>query len=378
MRQLSPQARIRHFTSDCCRRHGIALALCIALALAVHAPFLKRPHWSILDDAQRIRRDFRALDASPTVNTLMGLDKSRSRPMYWIVGYLLYRIGRGEPNIFWHANWMSLALAGFAVYGLSCLYVKRRWLAIAAPLVLMFSPPVVPVFAEVSGQESWMVLFGSGYLFFMLLTDRLIAQGKGLRHVAVPALVCWLLACPFMLVKEPAAASLAFPVGWAILSFTGSNRATWKKRLLFLGITFCTQLPWALFHIHRLRGKLHGEGRAGYLRDFAIEGPRIVESLRAYDLMLMTRVWPALVIPAVGLVISLAVVRTRRRKVVAEAIRPLLFFLGIAFIQFAVVLPWVVMTKNLFPAFVGMSVANAVALDVFYRLTTDTPYAKHY
>ena len=353
--------------------HVIALLLCAGLSLALHMPFLSTPRWVILDDASRIYGPFRALDASPTLTTLLQQDPSRSRPMYWVAGYATYKLGGGSAAAFWHSNWIILALSAFAVYGLAQLFTEKSWLALAAPVVLILAPPVVPNYSELSNQEPWMIFFETGFLFFMFYADRLIRDEKGIGRVAGPALACWLLACPFILTKEPAAASLAFPVGWAILALPWSDRATWKKRLLFLGLTFCAQLPWAYYHIQRVGGAVHGEERSGYLSNFAMDWSTITGSLQAYRIMLMPLVWPVLLIPAVALLLTLVFMFTRHRHRAAESLRPLLFFLGIAFIQFAVVLPWTVMTKNLLPAFVGLSIANAVALDCFYRCATGRP-----
>ncbi len=347
----------------------IVAAMCILLAIAFQWPFLTNPYWNVLDDASRVINASDVLAQDPTLDTLMSLDPARSRPFYWIFGAALHTISPSEPWIFWHANWVLLAGGLYAAYLVARIFTTSAWTAAAAPLFLFAMPPVVPVYAETSGQESLMLLFGGFFIYFLLKADRLLEDSASWKRAGTAAIFCWLSGALFILSKEPSAAGVAFPVGWMILGLPLSTRGTiLKRRLPVLVATFLWMAVLSALTVARISGVIDGGEDDQYLGNYAMNWQAIATAHKTFMTMLLARIWPVLLIPLLTVGVALASLRSFNREQLLAYARPFLFLLGIAVIQYAVVLPWIPMVKNLLPSCLPLAAANAICIDCLLTL----------
>jgi len=346
----------------------LVLVLCITLSLAFHWPFLKDPYWLVLDDASRIVNFFDELLASPTLETLMSLDPTRSRPLYWALGAALYKLGNGEPEIFWHFNWVALAGGLYLSYVIARLFAKSCWSAAIAPVLLFFMPPVVPNYAETSNQEPLLILFGGLFVYLLLKADRRLESETAWRRWIPTAILCWLSGALFVFSKEPATAGVAFPVGWMMLGLPLSAKGTIRRRSLFLGATFFWMAVLAYVTITRIGGVVDAGAGGEYLSQYSLDWKAIGNAHGIFMTALLPRIWPVLAIPAIALALSLATLRKDNWEIRLAYLRPFLFFSGMALIQYCVILPWIPMTKNLLPSCLPLAIVNAICIDCLLTL----------
>ena len=347
----------------------IVAAMCILLAIAFQWPFLTDPYWNVLDDASRVINASDVLAQNPTLETLMSMDASRSRPFYWIFGAALHTISPAEPWIFWHANWILLAGGMYAAYLVARIFTASAWTAALAPIFLYAMPPVVPVYSETSGQESLMLLFGGLFIYYLLKADRLLEDSASWKRAGTAALFCWISGALFVFSKEPSAAGVAFPVGWMILGLPLSTKGTiLKKRLPVLMATFLWMTVLSALIVARISGVIDGGANDQYLGNYAMNWQAIATAHKTFMTMLLARIWPVLVIPLLTVGVALASLRSFNREQLLAYLRPFLFLLGIAVIQYAVVLPWIPMVKNLLPSCLPLAAANAICIDCLLTL----------
>ena len=346
--------------------------LCIVLALLFHWPFLKHPYWIVLDDAARIANFYDKLLASPTLETLLSLDPSRSRPFYWAFGTILYKLGNGSPLAFWHANWIIMAGGLYASFFMARIFTRSAWVAALAPLILFSMPPTVPNFAETSNQEPFLILFGGFFIYLLLNADRQAEETAPWWKIILATACCWLSGALFMFSKEPAAAGVAFPVGWMILGLPLTTKGTvLKKRLPILGATFLWMALLALFTIKRTGSVVDGGESGQYLSQYNLDWQAIATAHRTFMAMLLPRIWHVLLIPAAAFVLAAATARKHNWPLRLRYLRPFLFFSGITVIQYSVILPWIPMTKNLLPACLPLAVVNAICIDCLIAMGSE-------
>ncbi len=340
-----------------------AALICTALALAFHWPFLKHPYWIVLDDAARISHFFDKLIETPTLDTLLALDPTRSRPLYWAFGAVLYKLG-GTPLAFWHANWIIMAAGLYVSFLMARSFTRSTWIAVLSPVLLFSMPPIAPNFAETSNQEPFLVLFGGLFIYLLLGMDRLAEKAVRWWRILLAIACCWSAGALFVFSKEPAAAGVAFPVGWMILGLPLSTKDTiLKRRLPLLTATFLWMALLALMTIIRTGSVVDGGDSGQYLSNYKLDWQAIATAHRTFTAMLLPRIWHVLLIPALTFALAAATTRKHNWQLRLSYLRPFLFLTGISVIQYTVILPWIPMVKNLLPACLPLAAVNAICID---------------
>lgn len=343
----------------------IAALMAVALALAFHYPFLAKPHRLVLDDAHDVVFKFRPLVEQPSqwLQTLRTCDDpSRFRPTYWISRALIYWIGGGGIELFWQVNWVIMAGALFAAFGAARIFCGSRYVPLLAIPLLFLMPPVVESYAATSNQEPWLLFFGGCFLALMLKTDRDLARGKSLRQAWLPAVGTWLAGVLYITSKEPAMLSAFFPFIWIAIALPGSPSDTRRTRVAFLLLTALPLLIFAAVGLSHIIPKWRGTERI-YSSNYVVNWAVMYANHRSYMASLWPRIWPLCVIPAASVLIGLGTLIQNKSAPFRAYWRPLLFFGFLCLLQYALVLPWLTMVRNLLPAMFPLVIIAVLGID---------------
>ena len=338
--------------------------LCFLLSFVMHRPLLDNPQWLILDDASDIHKFFRPLCENPNINTLRLIDNnSRFRPVHWIVRTSIYAIGDGQPKAFWWANVWFLSISLFMGYAIARLFTQNLFTPILAPLLLFASPPVVEIFYSLSAQERWLLLFGSIFVYLLLLTDKLIAKGGGWKKVVPVVGATWFTGLLFLYSKEPAMVSVFFPLLWMAVALPWSDCGKRFRRIGFLLCTFVIQLLLAVFPLILRTLPTWGGGEKTYASDYTIDWAHIGASHDVFKILLLPRIWPLLIILPIAITVALVLWKSPAKRVSFGYVRPVCFFALVAFLQYAIILPWNPQVRYLLPAALPFVLVSTLCVD---------------